>query len=332
MNNPGFNRTLITGGSGFIGVHLVQLLSSLGYEILNLDIRSPIDSEYLELWKDTSIIDYDNFRRTVLEFDPHFIVHLSAVTTQDAKSLDDFEVNIQGTQNLINIANELMHLKKFIFTSTQYVNTPGYPITENISDFVPYGFYGESKLIGEQLIRNKYINSNWTIIRPTTIWGRWHQILTSGLWNQIYKKRYFHPHGDSAVKSYGYVENTAWQIERLLAIPNNLTDGKIFYLGDGNTNQREWVELFVKRLTNQQMREMPKWLFFLLSEIGEILVKVGIRFPLFRSRYRNLTTSNPAPLDATLSLLGFGPFSQQQAVEITSAWLESQYTNEPKNK
>lgn len=315
----------MTGGSGFIGIHLVDLLRKQDYAVLNLDITQPIDIKNLDLWRNVSVIDKDLLAKHILEFDPNYIIHLSAVTTQDAKSLDDFEVNIQGTQNLINIANELMHLKKFIFTSTQYVNTPGYPITENSSDFVPYGFYGESKLIGEQLIRNKYINSNWTIIRPTTIWGPWHPILSNGLWKQISKGRYFHPKNDKAVKAYGYVENTAWQIEKLMQLENCITDQQTFYLADTNLAQREWVESFVQRLTKQRMRKIPKFILFILSEFGEILGKAGIAFPLYRSRFRNLITSNPSPIENTHALIGQVPIGFDDAVNRTCIWLEEEH-------
>jgi nucleoside-diphosphate-sugar epimerase len=315
-------KVLVTGGSGFIGIHLVNLLREQKYLVLNLDISVPIDNRNTDLWKNTSVTDYEALVREILEFDPNFIVHLSATTTQNARSLQEFEVNIQGTKNLIEIANRLNHLEKLIFTSTQYVNTPGHPLSDDLSKLLPYGFYGQSKLLGEELIRSNFASTAWTIIRPTNIWGPWHPILVNGLWKQISKGRYLHPLNDQSIKAYGYVENTVWQIAKIIRLENNLTDEKTFYLADANLPQTEWVGGFVERLTKHKMRKIPKIFLFILSEVGEALSKVGITFPLYRSRYRNLVTTNPSPLENTFNTLGPVPIGVNDAINRTCEWLE----------
>ncbi len=318
-------RVLITGGSGFIGVHLVSALIEQGYSVLNVDVRAPVDGINSDLWCDCSILNYELFRDIISSYSPNFIVHLAATTTQNATNLEEFEVNIKGTKNILEVANSLGNLKKLVFTSTQYVNSPGHPYSEYLEELCPYGYYGESKLLGEKMTRDLLHNLSWIIIRPTTIWGPWHPILTDGLWKQILNGRYFHPKGDEAIKTYGYVKNTAWQIVRLLEMEISCTDKKVFYIGDENIRQDRWVSAFVTRLTNQRMRNVPKTILFILSEIGELLSKFGIKFPLYRSRYRNLVTSNPSPLQKTLTLLGPSPISFEVAVDETCTWLEQNY-------
>jgi hypothetical protein len=70
------------------------------------------------------------------------------------------------------------------------------------------------------------------------------------------------------------------------------------------------------------MRRISKTYLYLLSEIGELLNNLGIKFPMYRSRYRNLMTSNPSPLASTLEILGPSPISFDNAVEETCSWLE----------
>jgi nucleoside-diphosphate-sugar epimerase len=316
------HKVLVTGGSGFIGIHLVELLRQRNYTVLNLDIKKPIDNKNLDLWTNVSLLEKDSLGKYVAKFNPNYIVHLGATTTQDAKSLDDFEVNIKGTQNILDTSSMLTNLKKFVFTSTQYVNSPGYAISEILDELKPYGFYGDSKLLGEKMTADLLQDSSWTIIRPTTIWGPWHPILAKGLWKQILKARYFHPKSDTAVKAYGYVKNSAWQIVSLMEMDNSLTDKKVFYIGDENISQDKWVSAFVFRLTNRKMRRIHKLNLFMLSEIGELLNRLGIKFPMYRSRYRNLITSNPSPLDNILMLLGPPPILFEEAVDETCAWLE----------
>jgi len=315
-------RVVVTGGSGFIGIHLVELLCQQGYTVFNLDIKQPLDSKNLNVWTNVSLLERDSLKVYMDAFSPNYIVHLAATTTQNAESLDDFQLNLKGTQNLIETANSLTDLKKFIFTSTQYVNSPGYPYSENYNELKPYGFYGESKLLGEKMTKELLRSSNWTVIRPTTIWGSWHPILVDGLWMQIVKGRYLHPKGDNTIKAYGYVKNSAWQIARLLEIENCFTDKKVFYLADENIHQEKWVSAFVTRLTGKKMRKIPRIVLYIISEIGERLNKFGFKFPLYRSRYRNLVTSNPSPLEATLELLGPSPIAFEIAVEETCSWLE----------
>lgn len=315
-------RILVTGGSGFIGVHLIGDLIKRNYKVLNIDIKPPVDNMNLDSWQKVSIINKDQLRVQIIDFDPHYIVHLAATTTQDTKSIDDFEVNIKGTHNLLDISSQLTNLKKFIFISTQYVNSPGYPISEILEELRPYGFYGESKLLGEKMTQDLLQNSSWTIIRPTTIWGPWHPILAEGLWKQILKGRYFHPKRDSAIKAYGYVKNSVWQIIGIMEMENNYTDKKVFYIGDENILQEKWVGRFVTRLKGQKMRKIPRIILYMISEVGEGLAKLGIKLPLYRSRYRNLVTSNPSPLEATIELLGPSPIALDIAVEETCSWLE----------
>ena len=318
-------KVLVTGGSGFIGVHLVELLLEQEYTVLNLDIQRPINNQNLDQFRNVSLTDKKQVTEEVLKFNPNFIIHWAATTTQNAKSLLDFEVNINGTRNLLEVADSLDNLKKLIFTSSQYVNSPGHPHSVTSKDVRPYGFYGQSKLIGEQMMEQLLQISSWMIIRPTTIWGPWHPILTDGLWMQIFNGRYFHPKGDEAIKAYGYVKNTAWQILRFLEMENTYTDKKIFYIGDENIHQIKWVSAFVHRLTNRKVREIPKFVLAAASEIGEILTKLGVKSPLYRSRFRNLVTSNPSPLEETLSLLGPSPISLDKAVEETCSWFEQVY-------
>jgi nucleoside-diphosphate-sugar epimerase len=126
-------NVVVTGGSGFIGIHLVDLLRRQNYKIMNLDIAPPIDGRNLDLWTHASVTDRELLLNLVRGCDPTFIIHLSATTTQNAKSLDEFVVNIEGTKNLILAANCLTNLKKLIFASTQYVNTPGNPDHQRIA-------------------------------------------------------------------------------------------------------------------------------------------------------------------------------------------------------
>lgn len=315
------HKVLITGGSGFIGTHLVDFLLQKNFDVLNIDIQPPIDSMHLNRWSKISILDFHELDKKIKEFNPSYIVHLAAVTTQNADSLLEFQVNILGTENIIRAANGLISLKKFIFTSSQYAITPGNDHSLNDED-IPYGLYGESKLIGEKLTKNLLSTGSWVIIRPTAIWGPWHAILSQGLWKQLAQRNYIHPRSDSAIKGYGFVKNSAWQIERIMSAPTDLTESNTYYIGDGNLNQKDWVNQFSVSLTGKSIRLVPKTIIQILSEVGEFLSFFGIEFPIFRSRFKNLITSNPVPLEPTIGIFGCPPFTLAEGVEETVNWFQ----------
>lgn len=320
MNFEQRSKVLVTGGSGFIGVHVAEELINRGYNVLNLDISAPIDGTHNKNWKDVSILDTTSLTREFENFEPTYVIHLAAVTAQDAKSLTDFEVNITGTRNVLRLCKETPSVSKVIFTSTQYVNRAGIKLPDELIDYEPFGLYGQSKLQNEKDIHSEMNFDNWIIVRPTAIWGKWHPILTKGLWMQILKGRYLHPSGDQAVKPYGFVRNTAWQYAQLLELPNAVTDRKTFYLADKVQGQSNWVRMFIEAF-GCKYREVPKTLLFLISKIGDLAKSVGFPFPLYKSRYQNMMQTNPIDLTETIDLLGKSPIFDSVGVEEVARWI-----------
>ena len=87
------------------------------------------------------------------------------------KELKYFDANTVGVQNLVNVSNQIEELERIIFTSSLLVCRNGYIPTTPI-EFCPPNKYGESKVIGEKIVREQCIKS-WVIVRPTSIWGPW---------------------------------------------------------------------------------------------------------------------------------------------------------------
>ena len=138
-------RILLTGASGFIGTNLLEDLLKKGYEVKNLDWNEPKIEERKNLWKNVNIINYDQFEQAVLNFNPEYIIHLAARTDLDGKTLEDYDQNITGVENLMKIIHKLPDLKKVIITSSKFVTRNGYKI-KNQHDYCPHTKYGESKV------------------------------------------------------------------------------------------------------------------------------------------------------------------------------------------
>lgn len=165
-------RVLITGGTGFLGVHLARKFVKEEWEVVLLDI-APLDAK--DLVNKVSVIRGDiRNKKTVgksLKGITH-IVHAAAALPIQRSKKKIFSTNVDGTKNILNAALE-HKIERVVFISTTAVyGVPKHlPETEG-SPLSPIGYYGESKRKAESLCKEfmeKGLEVN--IIRPKTFLG-----------------------------------------------------------------------------------------------------------------------------------------------------------------
>jgi len=324
-------NVIITGGSGFIGAHMLKQLCLGANQIVNIDIRKP---QYNNVdgvnWHDCSILDKERLIAIFRNVQPSHVVHLAAFASMEAKSVEEFSANTEGTANLLAAIKSVNSVERVIITSSQHVRKPGSPIPFSDTDYIPYMQYGESKVITERLTRESSLSCAWTIIRPTAVWGPGHLLLAEGLWKLMARGRYFHPANDPVVRSYGYVKNVVWQIERLLLADRSAIDRKVFYVADDNGRQLDWVNAVSRELTGRGVRTLPLAMIRALAMFGDGARSLGLSFPIYRARLDNLITSNPVPIAPTMELLGPPPYSMETGAQETAEWLKSYYQDQAK--
>lgn len=319
-------NVLITGGSGFIGSHLLEELGAAGHRLTNVDLRPPTaGARWAETFRAGSLLDRDGLTAIFSEVRPTHVVHLAAVAKMEARSLEEFAANTEGTANLLAAVEAAGNVERLIVTSTQHVRKPGSGAPTSDVDYLPYKLYGESKVVTERLTRDASLTCAWTLIRPTAVWGPRQLLLAEGLWRLMAQGRYFHPAGDPVVRSYGYVRNLVWQVHRLLEAPRPAVDRKMFYIADGNMRQLDWVNAVARELTGRDVRTVPLPVVHGLSACGDLLRGVGLRFPIYRDRLENLITPNPVPTEPILNLLGPPPHSMADGARETALWLKAYY-------
>jgi GlcNAc-P-P-Und epimerase len=317
-------RVLLTGGSGFIGTAIVDALLTRGAVVLNIDTKKPHKATHLSLWSECDILDTSHLNRAFQSFAPTHVVHLAARTDVLGTTLEDYETNTKGTSNVLLAIKGTDSVARALITSTQFVHQyHGNPSHDE--DYAPHTVYGESKVITEQLTRAANLACVWTIVRPTNVWGPWHPRYPIEFWRVLGRGMYFHPGRAKVLRSYGYVGNVVAQMVCILISEPSLVNRRVFYVGDRAINLYDWVNGFALAQTGKPVKVVPAWLVGALAVAGDVLSKIGIKFPITSSRYKSMTSSNDVSMEAIHALCGEPPFSLQAGIDESVNWLRDRY-------
>lgn len=157
-------RLLITGVSGQLGHDCANEAARRGYDAVGTD-RQPAyagvqdgsavtGTAYLPL----DITDGDAVARAVASLRPQVILHCAAWTAVDEAEKPEnrervFAVNARGTRHLAQAARAVGAKMAYISTDYVFDGQGERPWTPEEEDFAPLNVYGESKLAGEQAVR-----------------------------------------------------------------------------------------------------------------------------------------------------------------------------------
>ena len=159
----------ISGGAGFLGLHLARRLVAAGDSVRTLDVV-PLDDAELERDVDErrgDVRDLSQVRELVAGAD--VVVHAAAALPIQASRQAIRSVNVDGTENVLRASRDA-NVRRVVFISSTAVY--GIPVKHPIEEDDPLigvGLYGESKIDAEALCRVAAVET--TIIRPKTFVG-----------------------------------------------------------------------------------------------------------------------------------------------------------------
>src|SRR5579885_1541406 len=314
-------RILLTGGSGFIGTNLIDLLTTAGAKVTNADVGRPLRDTHRSAWRKCDVAVESEIASLIADVDPHMVLHLAARTDTTSTNPDDYALNYLGTANVRCALEEASSVERFVFVSTQFVLGPGVPF-QSERQYSPHTAYGVSKARAEEALRSDPPSVTWTIVRPTNVWGPWHLRYQREFWHILERGLYVHPSTPDPIRSYGYVGSVCLQLLRVLASEESAVSGRVLYVGDMPIHLSQWVDAFSVAIRGKRARRVPGAALSAFARVGDLARRAAVTLPLDSSRYRSMTEDYPTPMQATaLALDCFPAVPLTTGVAETMSWL-----------
>lgn len=195
IREVGLIKCLVTGGAGFIGSHLTELLLSQGHSVLVIDNLSVGQIRNVEIFKSNpnyrfiklNIADYNSLSNVYEDFD--WVFHLAALA-DIVPSIESpetyFEANVSGSLNIARLSAE-HGVKRVIYSASSscYGIPACYPTSESAKCDPRYP-YALMKYLGEQILLHWNLVYNLPVLslRLFNVYGP--RARTSGTYGAVF--------------------------------------------------------------------------------------------------------------------------------------------------
>lgn len=167
-------KYFVTGGTGFVGHHLIQKLSSQKDEIFCLyrHKKAPLPNAHTIQWIKGDLLDSSTYKDALKETD--CVIHLAGLLSARRKE-DYLRANVDGTLSLLETCREVgASLNRFVHMSSIAVVGPNSngKLLKETDICSPQSEYGKSKYQAEQVTLTYSKIFPVVILRPTFIYGQ----------------------------------------------------------------------------------------------------------------------------------------------------------------
>ena len=320
-------RILVTGGTGFVGSHLVRRLLARGHQLVSLDKNPGLFDEELRSSGATlitgSVTNPDDVKRAMegCELVYHLASPFGDILQPDSVYWD---IEVNGTRNVLQAAQG-QRVRRVIHCSTQGVHgIIDRPPGDEDSPLAPRDYYCYSKVEGERVCQEFIARGmDVVIVRPTSVYGPGD---TRG-WLKLYRmveSGWFLMIGDGRTLNHPvYVENLVDVFELVADKPN--VGGRVYLAGDDQSVSLTELVRGVGKALGSEVR-IVRFPFYQIAWLGsgviEMLFKaIGIKPPVFRRRLSWFKTNRAFRIDRAKRELGYQPrVSLGEGLARTAYW------------
>lgn len=312
-------RVLITGGAGFLGLHLARFFIDKKFEVLLLDIADFNKKEYPKSCKFARGDVRDRGLMLKIAKDVDVVIHAAAALPL-WKEKEILSINIAGTKNLLE-TSLINKVKRFIFiSSTAVYGVPKkHPIEED-DPLIGVGPYGKSKIEAEKLC-HKFIKKglNVTIIRPKTFVGTHRLGVFEILFDWIHDGKKI-PVIGSGNNRYQLLDvDDLVEVIYLFSVKSTPTFSGVFNIGAEKfeTVKEDLEELFKYAKSGSKIFPTPAWL---VKKALWFFEKIKLS-PLYQWVYDTADKDSYVSIDRLTKTLNWHPkYSNSQALIKAYKW------------
>lgn len=295
---------LVTGGRGFIGTHLVRLLSRQRRDVISVDIAD-VPFRHGEGGVHQIVADVRDSATIAELLKSHHVdtIYDLASFTEVGLTAAAYRRNIEQTRSMVGCVREAA-TRRYVFFSTQFVYRKPGCLPASDEDYAPSEEYGASKVMSEKFIKESLPKSQWVIVRPSYIWGPGLARFRDGLLYRLAKGQFMIPADPSIRRYYGYVGTVVRQAEALADMPSDKLAHSVYYVSDDAVHLSRFCNALIGAMGIGRAISVHPAIIKSLGSVGDFLGQMGIRAPINSLQARELTTNYPIPLNRTLRLVG----------------------------
>ena len=322
-------KTLVTGGTGFTGLHLVARLVREGHDVTILDPARPADGRVPEGvgMVAGSVVDGRAVRDAMRG--QELVFHLASAF-RDIYAPDETyrQVDVDGTRRVLEAA-QAEGVRRVVHVSTQGVHgsladTPG----DEDSEIAPRDYYCHAKYQAE-LVCREYIErgADIVIVRPTSIYGPGDTHGWLKLFRMVRKGRFLMIGDGRTLNHPAYVENVVDCLRLAADVPE--ARGRTYLAGDAEATTLDGLVRLIAETLGVELR-MMRFPSYRLAWLGAATVEyackpLGVHPPIFRRRLSWFRTNRAFSIDRARNELGFEPrVALREGLARTAAWYRDQ--------
>ena len=310
---------LITGATGFIGSHLGEKLLKKKEKIRIL-ARKTSRADWLK--KQGVEICYGSLEDinslTKATKNVKIVYHLAAMLGSPEITYKQlYNVNVKGTQNLIEACTK-NKVKRFVLISSVAAMGPAKHMADEKTKCNPVTDYDKTKYFSEIAVRKSKLD--WTIIRPTMVYGPREIRNKAKMFRLIQKGMFFIIGNGKNLMSLVYVDNLVKGI--ILAGESKKSIRQTYIISDRNPyTMNEFITTIARQENVKTPIHLPVWIAYIGAFFFRIFRIFGLPQILSKDRIKNMTMNHSFNISKAIKELNYNPeTSLDEGVRRTVQW------------